>query len=74
AINAAGSTDQAAVIEALENGSFRSPMGTWSFGPSEITQHQGFDADMWLVFQYQNGAREIVYPADKATAPLQTCG
>ena len=48
-------------------------MGAWSFGPSEITQHQGFGTDMWLVFQYQDGAREIVYPESKATAELRSC-
>src|SRR5690625_311035 len=73
AINEAGTTDQAAVIEALENGTFRSPMGEWSFGPSEIATHQGVGAEMWLVFQYQDGVREIVFPADRATAELQTC-
>ena len=73
AINAAGTTDQAAVIEQLETMAFDSPMGEWSFGPSEITEHQGFGADMWLVFQYQNGVREIVWPTEQATAPLSTC-
>ena len=73
AINAAGTTDRDAVIAALEEGTFRSPMGDWSFGPSEITERQGFGADMWLVFQYQDGEREIVWPADKATAPLISC-
>lgn len=73
AINTAGTTDQAAVIEALESGTFRSPMGDWSFGQSAITPRQGFGAEMWLVFQYQNGVREIVYPLDRATAPLMSC-
>ncbi|HEX7004343.1 MAG TPA: ABC transporter substrate-binding protein [Trueperaceae bacterium] len=73
AINAAGTTDRDEVIAALEAGTFRSPMGDWSFTDSEITSHQGFGAEMWLVFQYQNGVREIVYPIEKATAPLQTC-
>lgn len=73
AINAAGTTEQAAVIEQLESLTFNSPMGEWSFGASEISNHQGFGADLWLVFQYQNGVREIVWPADKATAPLATC-
>ncbi|MCA9837618.1 MAG: ABC transporter substrate-binding protein [Trueperaceae bacterium] len=73
AINAAGSTDQAAVIEQLESLSFKSPMGEWSFGQSEISPHQGFGSEMWLVFQYQNGVREIVWPEDKATAPLASC-
>lgn len=73
AINAAGTTDQAAVIEELQNGTFRSPMGDWNFKPSIEAKHQGFGEEMWLVFQYQNGAREIVYPADRATAPLVSC-
>ena len=73
AINTAGTTEQAAVIEALETGAFRSPMGEWSFGPSEITQHQGFDESIWLVFQYQDGEREIVWPTERATAPLESC-
>jgi branched-chain amino acid transport system substrate-binding protein len=73
AINAAGTTDQAAVIEALEQGTFRSPAGDWSFGPSEISEHQGFDDDLWLVFQYQDGEREIVYPLERSTAPLRSC-
>lgn len=72
-INAAGSTDQAAVIHEMETLSFRSPMGTWKFGDSAISHHQGFGADMWLVFQYQNGVRELVWPTAKATAPLQSC-
>lgn len=73
AINAAGSTDEAAVMEQLEALTFRSPMGEWSFGPSEITERQGFGSDMWLVFQYQDGQREIVWPLEKATAPLIGC-
>jgi branched-chain amino acid transport system substrate-binding protein len=73
AINTAGTTDQDAVIKAFEEGTFRSPMGDWSFGDSVISHHQGFGADMWLVFQYQNGEREIVWPLAKATAPLKSC-
>ncbi len=73
AINAAGTTDQDAVIAALEEGTFRSPIGDWSFQPSEIAQHQGFTTDLWLVFQYQDGVREIVWPLEKATAPLVAC-
>ena len=73
AINAAGTTDQAAVIAELERGTFRSPIGAWSFAPSEIALHQGFGTDLWLVFQYQNGVREIVWPIEKATAPLVSC-
>lgn len=73
AINAAGSTDQQAVIAQMETMTFESPMGEWSFGESEITDRQGFGADMWLVFQYQDGVREIVWPVEQATAPLQTC-
>ena len=73
AINAAGSTDQAAVIEQMQTMSFRSPMGDWRFSPSTLGLHQGFGADMWLVFQYQNGVREIVWPTERATAPLIAC-
>ena len=73
AINAAGTTDQAAVIEQLQTGTFRSPMGDWSFKPSVMGLHQGFGSDLWLVFQFQNGVREIVWPADRATAPLAAC-
>jgi len=73
AINAAGTTDQAAVIAELETGTFRSPIGDWSFQPSIIAKHQGFTTDLWLVFQYQNGVREIVWPVEKATAPLVSC-
>jgi len=73
AINAAGSTDQAAVIAALEQGTFRSPMGEWGFGPSVQAKHQGFGAEMWNVFQFQNGVRELVWPVERATAPLISC-
>ncbi|HEX7040986.1 MAG TPA: ABC transporter substrate-binding protein [Trueperaceae bacterium] len=73
AINAAGTTDQAAVIAQLEAGTFRSPMGEWRFKPSVQAKHQGFGSDMWLVFQFQDGRREIVWPADRATAPLAAC-
>ncbi len=72
-INKAGTTDQAAVIKAMESLTFKSPMGPWKFHDSQITHHQGFGADMWLVFQYQNGVRQIVWPTAKATAPLQSC-
>ncbi|MBX3144162.1 MAG: ABC transporter substrate-binding protein [Trueperaceae bacterium] len=73
AINAAGTTDQAAVIDQLKTGTFRSPMGDWSFSPSIVGKHQGFGSEMWLVFQYQNGVREIVWPSARATAPLASC-
>ncbi|MEX2542342.1 MAG: ABC transporter substrate-binding protein [Trueperaceae bacterium] len=73
AINSAGSTDREGVIDALEQGTFRSPAGDWSFGPSEISQHQGFSDDLWLVFQYQDGVREIVFPLERSTAPLRSC-
>jgi branched-chain amino acid transport system substrate-binding protein len=73
AINAAGTTEQGAVIAALETGTFKSPLGDWSFSPSVIAKHQGFAEDLWLVFQYQNGVREIVWPIEKATAPLVAC-
>jgi len=73
AINAAGTTDQAAVIKALQEGTFRSPMGDWSFKPSIEALHQGFGAEMWFIFQFQNGVREIVWPVDISTSPLQTC-
>lgn len=73
AINAAGTADETAVREQLESMTFRSPMGDWSFGQSELSPRQGFGADMWLVFQYQNGEREIVWPLERATAPLASC-
>jgi branched-chain amino acid transport system substrate-binding protein len=73
AINAAGTTDQDAVIAELKTGTFRSPLGEWSFQPSVIAKHQGFTQDLWLVFQYQDGVREIVWPIEKATAPLIAC-
>lgn len=73
AINAAGTADEAAVREQLETMTFRSPMGEWSFGESELSPRQGFGADMWLVFQYQDGQREIVWPLERATAPLVSC-
>lgn len=73
AINAAGSTDQVAVIEELQTGTFTSPMGDWNFEPSEIALHQGFGEDLWLVFQYQDGVREIVYPPARVTAPMVSC-
>ena len=72
-INKAGTTDQQAVIKAMESLTFKSPMGPWKFHDSQITHHQGFGADMWLVFQYQNGERQIVWPTSKATAPLESC-
>lgn len=73
AINAAGTDDPAAVMAEMESATFSSPMGEWSFSQSELTPRQGFDSDMWLVFQYQDGAREIVYPLERATAPLVSC-
>jgi branched-chain amino acid transport system substrate-binding protein len=72
-INAAGTTDQAAVINAMQSLTFGSPMGDWNFSPSVQAKHQGFGAEMWFVFQFQDGVREIVWPLDRATAPLISC-
>ncbi len=73
AINAAGTTDQTAVIEQLRTMSFRSPMGDWNFKPSLLAKHQGFGSDLWLVFQFQDGVREIIWPTEVATAPIASC-
>ena len=66
----------------VEAESFRDP-GGWQLDTqfietmgsriTKLSQHQGFSADMWLAFQFQDGVREIVWPPEKATAPLVSC-
>ncbi|MCF7929399.1 MAG: ABC transporter substrate-binding protein [Spirochaetales bacterium] len=66
-IERAGTLEKEALIEALENTEYDSPLGqTIGFSPSNIIQHQG----IWgqKILQWQNGKREVIWPFEYQTA------
>jgi branched-chain amino acid transport system substrate-binding protein len=66
AIQKAGSTDKNAIRQALATGVFDTVMGTKSFP-------KGFghvSVSVWMIFQWQNGTVQVVWPAAYATAPF----
>ncbi|MFP3958948.1 MAG: ABC transporter substrate-binding protein [Spirochaetaceae bacterium] len=70
AIEDAGTLDKEAVIEALENIRYDSPLGeTVSFSPSKTIQHQGIRGQK--ILQWQNGKQEVIWPFEYATADLE---
>lgn len=76
AVGAAGSAEKAKVAEALSKIKLATPMGPLSFKPSDTgkTKYQGFNASIWLQFQYLGGSRRPVYPKDVAARPLRYPG
>ncbi len=69
AIERAGSLDKAALIKALEETKYESPLGqTITFGPSNIIQHQGIRGQK--ILQYQKGVQEVIWPFEYKTADL----
>jgi branched-chain amino acid transport system substrate-binding protein len=66
AIKAAGGTDKAKLITALEATNYVSPLGTnITFTPAAIIKHQGIKAQK--ILQWVNGQQEIVWPFEVAT-------
>jgi len=67
AIKRAGTLEKEALIKALEETEYLSPLGeVLRFSPSNIIKHQGFKGQK--VMQWQNGAAQVIYPFELATA------
>ncbi|MBN1375551.1 MAG: ABC transporter substrate-binding protein [Dehalococcoidia bacterium] len=61
AINKAGSLDDMAVIKALKETSYPSPVGeTLTIKPSNTIQNQGFTAQK--ILQWQKGTQQVIWP------------
>lgn len=66
-IKAAGTTEPAALIKALEKTNMASAMGeVITFKPSNIIKHQGITRQK--ILQWQDGFQEIVWPFEAKTA------
>lgn len=76
AIVAAGSTDKARIADALAKVRLNTPFGPLAFKASDTgkTKYQGFDASIWLQFQYLEGSRRPVFPSNRAARPLRFPG
>jgi branched-chain amino acid transport system substrate-binding protein len=67
AIERAGTLEKEALIKALENTEYDSPLGqTVTFSPSKIIQHQGIRDQK--ILQWQDGQREVIWPFRFQTA------
>lgn len=66
-IKAAGTTDTAPLVKALEATKYASPLGELiTFKPSNIIKHQGITRQK--ILQWQNGFQEVIWPFEAATA------
>jgi len=66
-IKAAGTTETAALVKALEATKYSSPLGeTITFTPSNIIKHQGIKRQK--ILQWQEGFQEVIWPFEAATA------
>ncbi|MBS1197552.1 MAG: ABC-type branched-chain amino acid transport system, periplasmic component, Leucine, isoleucine [Proteobacteria bacterium] len=66
-IKKAGSLDTQALIAALEQTKYESPLGeTITFKPSKIIKHQGLHGQK--ILQWQKGALQVIWPFEYATA------
>jgi branched-chain amino acid transport system substrate-binding protein len=67
AVEAAGTTETEAVIDALQNIAYESPLGeTVSFSPSRIISNQGIRQQK--ILQWQGGKQEVLWPFELSTA------
>jgi branched-chain amino acid transport system substrate-binding protein len=67
AIKAAGTTDAAALIKALEATKYASPLGELiTFKPSNVIKHQGITRQK--ILQWQDGFQEVLWPFEAKTA------
>jgi len=67
AIKAAGTTETDALIKALEQTKYASPLGELiTFKPSNIIKHQGITRQK--ILQWQNGFQEVLWPFEAATS------
>ncbi|OGP49239.1 MAG: ABC transporter substrate-binding protein [Deltaproteobacteria bacterium RBG_13_43_22] len=68
-IKKAKTLDKAALIKALEEMKYVSPIGeTLIIKPSKIIKHQGFTNQK--ILQWQNGQLQVIWPFELSTAPL----
>ncbi len=66
-IKAAGTTETAPLVKALEATKYASPLGeTITFKPSNIIKHQGITRQK--ILQWQDGFQEVIWPFEAATA------
>jgi branched-chain amino acid transport system substrate-binding protein len=66
-IERAGTLEKEALIKALEETQYESPLGqTIEFSPSNIIQHQGIRGQK--ILQWQDGKREVIWPFEYQTA------
>ena len=66
-IKAAGTTETAALVKALEATKYSSALGeTITFKPSNIIKHQGITRQK--ILQWQAGFQEVIWPFEAATA------
>jgi len=69
AIARAGSLEKEALILALEETAYDSPLGEiLTFTPSNVIKHQGFQGQK--ILQWQNGEQQVIWPFDYATAGI----
>jgi branched-chain amino acid transport system substrate-binding protein len=67
AIQRAGTLDREALIKALEQTKYDSPLGeTITFTPANIIKHQGIKQQK--ILQWQNGVQQVIWPFEVATA------
>ncbi len=70
AIERAGTLEEQALIEALRQTEYESPIGeTLTFTPANIIEHQGFQGQK--ILQWQDGAQQVIWPFEFATAELR---
>jgi len=66
-IKKAGTLDAAALVKALEQTEYVSPVGeTLKIAPSKVIKHQGFTKQK--ILQWQKGAQQVIWPFEFATA------
>jgi len=69
-IKAAGTLEKDALIEALRNVKYDSPLGTTlEISPSNVISNQGFTKQK--ILQYQDGKQEVIWPFDVSTAEIE---
>jgi branched-chain amino acid transport system substrate-binding protein len=68
-IKKAKTLDKAALIKALEETKYVSPIGeTLTIKPSNVTKHQGFTKQK--ILQWQKGQQQVIWPFEFATSQL----
>jgi len=69
AIARAGTLEKEALILALEETAYDSPLGEiLTFTPSNVIKHQGFQGQK--ILQWQNGEQQVIWPFDYTTADI----